>query len=289
MTKKIGVVLNSSSGSKAISKKEIEEALKGSNKLIFFNIEDGIEVVNKAARSHNIHVIVAAGGDGTVNAVAQIAVALKIPLAVLPLGTFNHFAKDLGLPQDLEQAANIAVSGDSIAVDYCTVNGRIFLNNSSLGLYPAAVERRNKIKHLVGKWLAMVLSTIRTIASVDTYKLKLQLEDVEMTFRTPFVFVGNNSYEYNKLGFTNRNSLTSGKLFVYVVRSNKLTSLLLTTVRVFFGRKKTDENYMKMTEKKVSMYCDSKQLYVSVDGEIITMKSPLIYEIHPSGLTVCVP
>jgi diacylglycerol kinase family enzyme len=285
----VGVVLNASAGNKSADKEKIKEVFTGDEKVVFFNIQDGVKKIEKSARNHKLELIVAGGGDGTVNAVAQIAIALQIPLAVLPLGTLNHFAKDLGLPQDVEGAVNVILKGKLSKIDYCTVNGNLFLNNSSIGIYPAAVRERDKIKKHIGKWLAMAISSLRTLLNLNTLTLSLKSVGIEKTFRTPLLFVGNNSYEYSKLGFTNRKSLTGGELFVYVVRSITVWSLLRTAVCFFFGMKDSHGDYMKLTKKQLTTYTSKKRLHVSLDGEVLSMQSPLIYDTHPAGLIVCVP
>ena len=92
----------------------------------------------------------AAGGDGTINSVASAVVGSEKSLGVLPFGTMNHFAKDLHIPLDLEGAVNTIVAGHKTKVDVGEVNGRIFLNNSSLGLYPSIVRERQKQRDSMG-------------------------------------------------------------------------------------------------------------------------------------------
>jgi YegS/Rv2252/BmrU family lipid kinase len=252
----------------------------------FFAIKLGKGVVSSKLAKKSYVAVVAAGGDGTVNFTAQLAIETKHTLGILPLGTLNHFAKDLGLPLDLDQAAQIAVKGKLTEVDYCTVNGHIFLNNSSIGLYPTSVQRRDKVKQVIGKWLAILISSLRALLEINALSLKLDIDGDEMFFKTPLVFMGNNSYEYKKVGFTNRTNISEGKLFVYIVRSARILSLISTTFLFYFGMHKSDKNYMKLTSKKVVVNPRKKHLHISVDGEVISVDAPLIYQIHPSGLTV---
>ncbi len=124
----------------------------------------GAEVVELASEAvrESYNVIVAAGGDGTINSVAAAVIDSDKVLGVLPLGTFNHFARDVGIPSDLEQAARTIIAGHIIEVDAAEVNNRIFLNNSSLGLYPMIVREREKHQRLgFGKWPAFAWATIQ--------------------------------------------------------------------------------------------------------------------------------
>src|SRR5205814_7706026 len=120
-----------------------------------------------------------------------------IPLAVLPMGTLNHFARDLGVPADLAAAVRVALNGTRRAVDVGEVNGRVFVNNASIGLYPAMVHRRNKQQRRLGrsKWHAMLWAVHAVLRTHPFLDLTLTLDGVEHRRRTPFVFVGNNAYQ----------------------------------------------------------------------------------------------
>src|SRR4051794_7176429 len=108
--------------------------------------------------------LVAAGGDGTVNTLASVAVDADVPLGVLPQGTLNHFAKDLGIPTDLDQALEVVLAGHTRRVDVGEGSGRIFVNNSSLGVYPRIVRLRERYgARGPGKWLAAPWATLAVL------------------------------------------------------------------------------------------------------------------------------
>src|SRR4029450_6264872 len=106
--------------------------------------------------------VIAGGGDGTVNTVAAALVGTEVVLGVLPLGTLNHFAKDLGLPLELGGAVQTIGAGHTVRIDVGEVNGQMFLNNSSLGLYPRIVRHRQKQTERLGrgKWPAFLWATL---------------------------------------------------------------------------------------------------------------------------------
>ena len=105
--------------------------------------EDVSELVRAAVR-RGATVVAAGGGDGTVNAVASVLVGTETTLGVLPLGTLNHFAKDIGIPLEMEEALAVLRDGKVQHVDVGTVSDRIFINNSGLGLYPDMVFNRER-------------------------------------------------------------------------------------------------------------------------------------------------
>ena len=122
---------------------------------------DDISALVRQETQHGCALIVAGGGDGTVNAVASVLAGTDIVLGVLPLGTLNHFAKDLLLPLELEGAVDNLFTGQTIQVDVGEVNGKLFLNNSSLGIYPVIVRQREKLQeHGRGKWSAFVQAVV---------------------------------------------------------------------------------------------------------------------------------
>src|SRR5688500_638110 len=149
------------------------------------------ELARAAARGP-YKVIVAAGGDGTVNSVAAAVVESGKVLGVLPLGTLNHFARDLKIPSDPHAAAQTIIAGYTTAVDVGEVNNRIFLNNSSLGLYPTIVRQRQKHERLgYRKWPAFVWATIQAFRRYPLLNIQLIVDDKSLNRTTPFLFVGN--------------------------------------------------------------------------------------------------
>ena len=156
---------------------------------------DGAEVAVMAqnAAREKWTVIMAGGGDGTMNTVASHLVGTDKFLGVLPLGTLNHLAKDLGIPLDLEGAVQTVISGRATNVDVAEVDGRIFLNNSSLGLYPTIVREREKKQRLgSGKWPAFVWAAVSALRRYPFLHVRLVADGERFELRTPFVFVGNN-------------------------------------------------------------------------------------------------
>lgn len=139
--------------------------------------EELVELAQRTASSSG-KIVVAGGGDGTINAVASALIDTDKTLGVLPLGTLNHFAKDLRIPLDLEGAVRTISAGHSVAIDVGEVNGRIFLNNSGLGLYPSLVnqrEQRQRLGH--GKWPAFLLAALTIFRRYPFLHISLSSEN----------------------------------------------------------------------------------------------------------------
>ena len=142
-----------------------------------------------------VSLVIAGGGDGTVNAVANAIRDLPVRFGVLPLGTLNHFARDLGIPLDLEAALEVIVAGHSTVVDAVDVNGRLFVNNSSVGLYPRIVRLRERYqRRRASKWLVAAWATLRVLRTGRPLRVQLSVEGAQVMRSTPLVFIGNNAY-----------------------------------------------------------------------------------------------
>jgi diacylglycerol kinase family enzyme len=163
--------------------------------------------------------IVAGGGDGTLSTVAGVLAGSGIPLGVLPLGTFNHFAKDVGIPLDLAAAVETVCRGRVTSVDVGRVNGRVFLNNSSLGLYPQVVRKRDQLRQRLrrGKWPAFVWAALLVLRRFPFLKVEINVDGKILQRRTPLVFIGNNSYELNGLNLGARKCLDAGHLSIHII------------------------------------------------------------------------
>src|SRR5215213_208845 len=247
------------------------------------------ELATEAARGP-YEVIVAAGGDGTVNSVAAAVVDSDKILGVLPLGTLNHFAKDLGIPLDLQAAARTIVAGHSTEVDVAEVNDRIFLNNSSLGLYPIIVREREKRQRLgSGKWPAFIWAMIQALRRYPFLDVRLRVNGELLDRTTPFVFVGNNDYAMNLFNIGVRDRLDRGLLSVYITHRTSRLRLIGLALRAVFGRLRNDKDFLALRSNEVKILTGHNRLRVAFDGEIEVMKPPLEYRVRSRALRVIVP
>lgn len=259
----------------------------------FFAARHGAELQSMARRAarEKPAVIVAGGGDGTINAVASVLVGTDIALGIVPLGTFNHFAKDLNIALDLEAAVRIIVGGHSIRVDVGEVNGRIFINSSSVGLYPAFVLLRERQQKRLGrgKWHAMFWAIITVLRRSPFLDVRLRLDQVEQHRRTPFVFIGNNEYQMEGFNIGRRERLDVGRLSVYVTQRPDRGGLIRLALAALFGRLRQDRDFIAGTARSLRIEARHKHLLVATDGEVAPMQMPLDYRIRAGALRVLVP
>ena len=247
-------------------------------------------VAREAARSDD-RVVVAAGGDGTISAVAAALAGTDKVLGVLPVGTLNHFAKDLKIPLDLENAVRTIVEGRVVAVDAAEVNGRVFINNSNLGLYPQIVSRREAQQQRLarGKWTAFFWATMQALRRFPFLDLRIAFEGRQIFRRTAFLFVGNNQYQIAGFDLGSRACLDAGNLGLYLTHRTGRLGLFRLAFHALLGRVDQAKDFDVFCVKEARIETRKKRLLVALDGEVERMETPLHYRIRPAALRVLVP
>ena len=235
--------------------------------------------------------VVAAGGDGTVSAVAAGLVDTSTCLGVLPMGTLNHFAKDLDIPIDEDAAIGVIASDRTRSVDAGEVNGRLFINNSSLGLYPDIVRERNKRQRRLGhgKWRALLDASINAARRYPLLDVKIELDGTTLTRSTPFVFVGNNAYKMEGFEIGERDALDGGQLSLYLTQRVGRFGLLQLALMALMQRLQQARDFDAVAAREFIVHTRHQHLRVATDGEVMMMQTPLRYRIRPAALTVMVP
>src|SRR4051812_33544340 len=187
--------------------------------------------------------VVVGGGDGTVSAAASALAGTETLLGVLPLGTLNHFARDLGIPTKLEGAVQLIAERPQRRVDVAEMNGRTFINNSAIGLYPLLVVDRDSQRKRLGrpKAVAMIVASIRTLVRFGHQRLALTVNDREGQVDTPLLFVGNNDYRVDLPAAGQRESLDGGRLGVLVMRKKTRRGFIAASVRALLNRSRADD------------------------------------------------
>jgi YegS/Rv2252/BmrU family lipid kinase len=291
------IIINATSGAddKEQARKLLADTFASSNVEAHISLaksgEEIIELARRAVRE-NYQPIIAGGGDGTINAVASVLIDTDRTLGVLPLGTLNHFAKDLKVPLDLAEAARICLEGREATVDVGEVNGRIFINNSSLGLYPTIVRHREKQQERLGrgKWPAFIWATLSVLKRYPFLSVRLSTDEQRLIRHTPFVFVGNNEYEMESFSIGARSCIDAGHLSLYVAHRTGRLGLLRLAWRALFGGLRDEQDFDALCTKEIWIETRRpKRLRVATDGEVTIMTTPLHYRVRPGSLRVLVP
>lgn len=292
----IEVIINEGSGG-SVHGEETEQSLR--ERFIAYGVRANvhlaktgaeIESLAKHAVESDAEIVVAGGGDGTISTVAARLAKTGKTLGVLPLGTLNNFSKDLGIPQDLTGAVHIIATGEKRLIDLAEVNGRIFVNNSSIGLYPRIVLRRERQQRLgSGKWNAAFWAALRIFRISPFLKVRITIDGKRFLRKTPFVFVGNNDYEMDLYNIGRRPRLDDGKLSVYYLHHGGRWGVTLLVYHTIFGRLRQWKDFEEVSTEEISIETRRRRLPVAFDGEVRILDTPLHYRIRPKALSVIVP
>ena len=249
------------------------------------------EVRSKAVAERGDALLIVGGGDGTIGAAASALIGTETKLGILPLGTLNHFARDLGIPSDLGEAAKLIAGGSERRVDVAEMNGRIFINNSAIGLYPLMVVDRDLQRRRLGrsKRLAMLVASLRTLARFNHQRLTLTVNDEKARVDTPLLFVGNNDYRLDLGAPGQRESLDDGQLCVLVMRRKTRAGLIAASVRALLKRARRDDMVRIDGVERLRVDSHRSHLTVSLDGEVVRSAPPLDYRIRKQALAVIAP
>jgi YegS/Rv2252/BmrU family lipid kinase len=235
--------------------------------------------------------LVVGGGDGTIGAAASALVGTETILGILPLGTLNHFARDLGIPTDLGEAAKLIAERTDRRVDVAEMNERIFINNSAIGLYPLMVLDRDLQRKRFGrsKRLAMIVASLRTLARFNHQRLILTVNDEKERVDTPLLFVGNNDYRMDLGAPGQRETLEEGRLSVFVMRKKTRRGLIAASLRALLDRSRADDMVQIDNVERLRVSSHRSALPVSLDGEVVRAAPPLEYKIRKKALRVIAP
>jgi diacylglycerol kinase family enzyme len=235
-------------------------------------------------------VIIAAGGDGTVSAVAGVVAGTDAVLGIIPTGTLNHFARDLQIPLNAREAALVLLKGNIGKVDVGEVNGRRFINNSSLGLYPSIVHyRESREKTGWSRLLAFGAGCVVALRRYRFLRLRMEIDGKVFTRRSPFLFVGNNRYDMEGLRLGRRKRLDEGKLSLYLSDRTGRLGLLRIAVAALLRRLRLQHDLVVLPAEAVIVQAHRKRVQVALDGEVMKMHLPLRYTILPGLLRVFRP
>jgi diacylglycerol kinase family enzyme len=289
---RVVVLTNPAAGTKADAAAALRRAMEAAGAEAEVRQVYGDRLTPEAARAaaQGVDAVVAAGGDGTVSAVAAALLGSPTPLGVLPTGTLNHFAKDLQLPLTVPEAARVIARGVVKPIDVGEVNGRPFINNASIGLYPRIVQKRDRQRQRFGrgKWVSTLLAFVSVFRRCPTVRVRIGIGDQTVLRTTPFVFVGNNRYETSLTTLGGRGAIDRGELCLYFANRTGRFGLLRLALRALFGRLEQAKDFDAMIVKEAWIETSKRSLRVAIDGEVVRLAPPLHFVIRPQALRVLV-
>jgi diacylglycerol kinase family enzyme len=290
--RRVRVILNAKSGDGHATAGEIRNAFEQYGcKCTITELGPGVDLGALASEDEAGLAWVAAGGDGTVNAVAGVVAGTERVMAVLPVGTLNHFARDMNMPGELAQAIEVVARCGWRAVDAADANGRVFVNCSSLGIYPEVVMDRDRLTKRRGwsKWAAMLVAATKAFVRFRQLRVELEVDGTVRRFRTPLLFVGNNAYQMDGNVAGQRSCLDQGELEVIVASHMSRWAAARMVVAAMFGRAGELPELEQFFVTRFTVRTRKHRLRVAVDGEVCRMAPPVTYCSRPGALRVIAP
>jgi diacylglycerol kinase family enzyme len=302
-TQPLSIIYNRNSGFHAVNKDEIYEELIRLLTAYGYEIQSFEmsrfssfaalmqQVLQRHQERGRLGIVVAAGGDGTLNAVAGYLMKTAVPMGILPLGTFNYVARVLGIPLDLLEAARVIGEGEERLVHTALMNDQIYLNNASLGLYPLFIQKRELYNRYLGRFPLNAYTSGLDVLIRDREELKLQIEvdGVKYPVKTPLIFFGNNQLQLADLNLKIAESAAQGRVAGVVVAKSDKWTLFKMLWQLMKGSLEQAPDVYSFDADHVVIHAARKKLTVALDGEIVEMKPPLHISVKKNALKIRVP
>ncbi|MBA2657216.1 MAG: diacylglycerol kinase [Tatlockia sp.] len=228
-------------------------------------------------------IILIGGGDGSIRSAAQVCANTSIKLGVLPLGTMNHLVKELGLPQNPKDLTAAIKSENLIQIDLGEVNGFVFINNSSIGFYPKFAQKRDRYSKFYNKWLSYIPSFIESFKKHPVFKVRVKSSQLNRSLNTSFLMVSNNIYSLKFPITITRDSFNDALLGLYYFKYGKINFIKI--LKSLFNNKKNFE-ILKLSEPLELHFPKEKNIHISLDGDTLSSKTPLLYKSLPKALNL---
>lgn len=293
------IVLNAGSGAQdaAQTRERIAALLDAAGRAHRFLPAEGAGVVEAARQAVELArreqgVVVAAGGDGTINAVAQATIGAGLPFAVLPQGTFNYFGRQHGIPQETDAAVQALLGAELQPVQAGLVNDHLFLVNASLGLYPKLLEDRETYKKQLGRsrLVALLAGLVTLLRERRQLDLCIEQDGKELCLRTPTLFVANNRLQLEQIGIAEAPALEAGKLVAIMLRPIGWLRMLGLLLRGALGRLGEAETVTSFCLRSLTVRpLRQRRIKVATDGEVFYLHTPLRFRVAPQPLLLMVP
>ncbi|MGE5546388.1 MAG: lipid kinase MamU [Solirubrobacterales bacterium] len=271
---------------------DISEALRSAGhtvEVMAVGRRDLAAALSAVAQRADIDGVIAGGGDGTVLTAVLAGLGESKPLGLLPLGTLNLFARDLGLPADPVEAAWRLARAEVAEIDLAEVNGLPFAIWASLGMHPWTVRRRDHLQRKgTSRWQAMALAALRAFRRYPMVTATLSVRGETLTVTTPLLVISNNAWREESLPLS-REALDKGELVVHVAMVRTRLGLLQLAFNALMGRWKTSRYLHTYVADEVRVTSKKRRLMLSLDGEVTVMRSPLVFRLRPKALKVLMP
>ena len=289
MSDAIPVIVNRSGGTASGLGDKLEQIVRDAfdGQAIDLHLVEGEGVADAIEPRRDALIVAIGGGDGTQGSAAALLAGSNAAQLVLPLGTRNHLAKQLGIPLDLAEAAKLATTGQRAAIDLAKGGERVFVNNASIGIYTRLVRERDL--RWGPKWLGTIPAAWTVLRTLRAKPLQLTVDGQPQSVVTPMLFVGNNRYSLDAGKVGQRESLSDGVLSLYAVARHGPLALIGFAMRALVGRADPESDFCALAEAREVVVEGGGTIEVAFDGEVERVALPLTFAIMPGALQVLVP
>ncbi len=294
MTRRICLIANKKSGQNSRDAEAIDRAMAALGDgawRLDWDAKTPIETTMDKALEDDPEIIVAAGGDGTVMAVAGALLGKGVPMAVLPLGTFNFFARGLGLSEEPERAAAEILNGHPHDIRIGKVNDQAFLNNASLGVYPAILRERETVYSRWGRFrVAAHWSVIKTFLKFrKPMRMTITADGTRETRRSALVFVARSAYQLERFGIEGSDAIDDDRFAVLIARASTRKELFAMTFRLALGKPLRGRDYDLLTPRELTIETRRRRALLAFDGEKVRAAGPFHFHMAEERLTIILP
>jgi diacylglycerol kinase family enzyme len=291
MASMLPVLINRTGGAAAALgdrlRTRVEEAFAATGQAIAIELLDGSTMTEAVVRHSGAPRVVVGGGDGTLGGAAAVLADTPTALAMLPLGTRNHLAGQLGIPLDLDEAAAVAAGGQRKRIDLGAAGQRVFVNNASFGLYTRFVRERDRQSG--PKWLKSLPATWHVLRHMRAQRFALTIDGEPRELTTPLLFVGNNQYSIDAGHLGEREALDDGELSLYAVAAQARSGLIGFALRALVGLARPERDFVECASAGEITIEGQGWIEGALDGELQWLQLPLTLRSMPNALGVVVP
>jgi diacylglycerol kinase family enzyme len=291
MASPLPVLINQAGGTAAALgdalRETVERAFAATGREIDLELVDGADMAEAVKRQRGKPSVVVGGGDGTLGCAAAILANTPTALAILPLGTRNHLARQLKIPLELDAAVAVAVGGQRRRIDLGSAGERVFVNNASFGIYTRFVRQRDG--QAGPKWLNSIPATWHVLRHMRSQQFNLSLDGEPRPVATPLLFVGNNQYSIEPGHLGERDAMDDGQLSVYAVAAQGPHKLVAFALRALVGMARPERDFTECASAGEVVIEGEGWIEGAFDGELEWMALPLRLRSLPSALGVVTP
>ena len=291
---KIAIIINSERLTESLQQKLADSTIANQYDLSYDLFVLTAEKITQQLKEMNCkayNAILIGGGDGTVRSALQILIDMEVPIAILPLGTVNLLARDIGYPNDIESLFKIIKNNKTKQIDLAEVNNEIIINHAWIGFYYYILKFRKKHKSILGrsKLLKILFNTINIFNAFPIYKLTLETNDREVFYKTCLVYISNNESLVTLQNFSERKTLSSGLIWITILKCHTRWELVKCIFLALITGVKKSKYISQFSTNKLTITTELNMINAVIDGELFKLEVPLNFTIHQKKLTMIVP